>query len=196
MDGLKEYRSNEITIINSPPFIRKAHISPERPKVHSTLKVDIQAEDFDNDHISYIYEWTYNGRFAGEDRFLDREFKRGDTVSVKATPFDGEASGRGVKIDSMIYNSLPAVIDTDPVFDGKVYQYQVSATDPDGDSLTYKINKGPGSMSIGSATGLVKWEVPEKDFGMHEYEVLISDGNGGKLIIPLTVHIGVEQKSG
>jgi hypothetical protein len=196
MDGLKEYRSNEITIINSPPFILKANISPQMPRVTSTLKVDIKAEDFDNDSISYSYKWTYNGRFAGEDRFLDREFRRGDTVSVEVTPFDRDASGRGVKLDSMIFNSLPAVIETDPVFDGKVYQHQVSATDPDGDSLTYKINKGPEGMSIGPATGLVKWEVNERDFGTYEFEVLISDGNGGKLVVPLTVTIGLEEKSG
>jgi hypothetical protein len=195
MDGLKEYRSNEISIINSPPFIFKANISPQRPRVTSTLKVDIKAEDFDNDHISYRYKWTYNGRFAGEDRFLDREFRRGDTISVEVTPFDGKASGRGVKLDSMIFNSLPAVIETDPVFDGKVYQYQVSATDPDGDSLIYKIHKGPEGMSIGSASGIVKWEVTESGFGTHEFEVLISDGNGGELIVPLTVTLGLEEKN-
>src|SRR5207244_11376703 len=40
---------------------------------------------------------------------------------------------------------------------GQPYQYQVSATDPNGSPISYVLNSGPIGMSIDAASGLLGW---------------------------------------
>ena len=58
---------------------------------------------------------------------------------------------------------------------GREYQYQVVASDPDGDQLVYTMVKGPAGMSIDPKTGLIVFK-PTKA-GTHEVEITVSDGN-------------------
>jgi hypothetical protein len=137
----KEFHSNEIIIKNTPPVIQKARLSPEIPRISSIIKVDVKAEDIDGDQIDFKYTWTRNGTFVSEESILDTELKRGDTITVEVTPFDDEDRGNKIVLNSMIFNSLPVVSESKPVFDGKIYQHGVIADDPDGDLLTYKLEQ-------------------------------------------------------
>ncbi len=185
----KEYQSNVISLKNTPPVMGNSNILPERPKVNSTLTVTVKATDADNDIVGYIYKWTLNGRFAGEESFLEAEFKRGDLITLDVTPFDRDDSGKGIRLSTKIYNSVPVLSEAEPSFDGKYYKYQINATDPDNDMLTYKLRKGPDGMNLDSNNGLVTWEVKPEDEGRHDIEVSITDDNGGKIIIPFTTRI-------
>ena len=44
-------------------------------------------------------------------------------------------------------------------FDGSVYTYQVKATDPDEDKLTYSLKSAPAGMTIDPKTGAIQWNV-------------------------------------
>lgn len=60
------------------------------------------------------------------------------------------------------------VITSQPVTTGDTaspYQYAFSATDPDGDTLTYSLASGPASMTIDPGTGLVEWQ-PTEDYAL------------------------------
>jgi hypothetical protein len=48
------------------------------------------------------------------------------------------------------------------------YTYQATATDPDGDSLTYALNSGPPGMLIDPVTGLVQW-TPTAESSSHTW---------------------------
>ena len=185
----KEFHSNVISLKNTPPVMGNSNILPERPKVNSTLTAQVKATDVDNDIVTFSYKWTLNGKFAGEDSFLEAEFKRGDLIAVTVTPFDRDDSGKGIRLSTKIYNALPVLSETEPSFDGKHYKYQMNATDPDNDMLTYKLRKGPNGMDLDSNTGLVTWEVKPEDEGLHDVEVSITDNNGGEIIIPFTTRI-------
>jgi hypothetical protein len=185
----KEFHSNVISLKNTPPVMGNSNILPERPKVNSTLTAQVKATDVDNDIVTFSYKWTLNGKFAGEDSFLEAEFKRGDLIAVTVTPFDRDDSGKGIRLSTKIYNALPVLSETEPSFDGKHYKYQMNATDPDNDMLTYKLRKGPNGMDLDSNTGLVTWEVKPEDEGLHDVEVSITDSNGGEIIIPFTTRI-------
>jgi hypothetical protein len=185
----KEFHSNVISLKNTPPVMGNSNILPERPKVNSTLTAQVKATDVDNDIVTFSYKWTLNGKFAGEDSFLEAEFKRGDLIAVTVTPFDRDDSGKGIRLSTKIYNALPVLSETEPSFDGKYYKYQMNATDPDNDMLTYKLRKGPNGMDLDSNTGLVTWEVKPEDEGLHDVEVSITDSNGGEIIIPFTTRI-------
>jgi len=71
------------------------------------------------------------------------------------------------------------VITSIPVTTAKVgveYSYNVFATDPNGDSLTYSLLAYPNGMIINSTTGLITWIPTENQVREYEIEVEVSDG--------------------
>jgi len=57
---------------------------------------------------------------------------------------------------------------------GEAYTYDVAATDPDGDTLTYSLLAAPTGMTINSSTGLINW-IPTAA-GSFGVTVKVSDG--------------------
>ncbi|MBA7574668.1 DUF1565 domain-containing protein [Candidatus Atribacteria bacterium 1244-E10-H5-B2] len=57
---------------------------------------------------------------------------------------------------------------------GVVYLYDVNATDPEGDVLTYSLTKKPVGMIINPSTGLISWT--PKQIGANAVIVKVSDG--------------------
>jgi len=55
----------------------------------------------------------------------------------------------------------------------ELYTYNVDATDPDGDALTYSLDVKPSGMTIDSATGLIEW-TPAAE-GDYDVVVKVSD---------------------
>ncbi len=58
-----------------------------------------------------------------------------------------------------LFNSSP-VIESDPVTtakEGAAYTYDVEATDPNGDTLTYSLTTSPTGMTINSINGVISW---------------------------------------
>lgn len=69
------------------------------------------------------------------------------------------------------------IITSDPVKTadvGVAYTYNVNATDPDEDTLTYSLVTKPTGMSISSTTGLINW-IPTAE-GNYAVVVKVSDG--------------------
>ncbi len=75
----------------------------------------------------------------------------------------------GLAISGVVLASDPPVL----------YAYQVEASDPDGDALSYSLIEGPPGMVIDSESGLIEWWVTSKDLGSHGVTVEVEDGKGG-----------------
>ena len=76
-------------------------------------------------------------------------------------------------------NHRPTINSTPPTTAtvGITYNYQVMATDADGDSLAYSLNTAPDErMVIEVNTGLIIWTPTEEQVGEQEVEVEVSDG--------------------
>jgi hypothetical protein len=153
------------------------------------MQVNVKANDVDNDTVSYKYRWALNGRFAGEESYLEGDIKRGDEVTVSITPFDGEDSGRPIHLESIVQNSLPVFSENQPFFKGDTYEYHVKATDPDNDTLVYTLLEKPDGMIIDSSSGIIKWKVGMENEGIYDIKVSIKDNNGGEIIVPFTTTI-------
>jgi len=192
IQGKKELVSNEISIRNTPPLIHKARIYPTRPVASSNIIVEASAEDADGDYISFKYNWTHNGNFAGEDSSLEKEVKRGDVISVTVTPVDNEGAGNSVTLESSIVNSLPEITEGPHQFNGTLYKYQISAADPDGDDLSYTLEEGPEGMNVDPSSGIITWEAGPADAGIYDFKVSVSDNHGGKILVPLTTVISAQ----
>jgi hypothetical protein len=59
---------------------------------------------------------------------------------------------------------------------GFVYSYDVNATDPDGDTLTYTLSVAPSGMNIDYTTGIISWSPSSLQLGDNEVIVRVSDG--------------------
>jgi len=78
-----------------------------------------------------------------------------------------------------LFNSSP-VIESTPVTttkEGAEYTYDVEATDPNGDTLTYSLTVSPTGMTINSTTGIISWTPTESQIGENEVVVEVSDGS-------------------
>jgi len=78
-----------------------------------------------------------------------------------------------------LFNSSP-IIESDPVTtakEGANYTYDVEATDPNEDTLTYSLTVSPTGMTINSTTGVISWTPTESQIGENEVVVEVSDGS-------------------
>jgi hypothetical protein len=176
----KEILSDSVRIRNASPEISKVTIMPEIFKPGDTLSVEVSGSDIDGDEVDVSYEWIKNGEPAGSEKKIAGTLSRGDKVSVKIIPFDGEVYGRPAILKREIRN-LPPMISEDKKFIVKddLYTYQVKAVDPDGDTLSYALDPAPAGMTIDQLTGLIRWNIPANFEGKASFAVLVSDGNGG-----------------
>ena len=187
----KEIISNIIEIKNAPPELSRVKIMPEIFKPGDTLNVEASGSDIDEDPVTITYEWMKNGEPAGNGKRLEIPLKRGDKISIKVTPYDGEVYGTSVVLQREIQNMPPMITeDKNFNFDGKIYTYQVKATDPDGDPLIYNLKQAPKGMVI-DKTGLITWKVSEKESGRFPVTVQVTDGHGGEVLYNLDITIGI-----
>lgn len=61
---------------------------------------------------------------------------------------------------------------------GAPYRYQVTTSDPDGDSVSVTVESGPAGLTI-SRTGLVTWFPTTEQMGPNPVTLQANDGNGG-----------------
>ncbi len=79
----------------------------------------------------------------------------------------------------------PPVINSDPserIRLGDRYYYDVNATDPEGDAITYSLSAAPEGMTIDSNIGAIEWEPVEAQLGKHKIEIVALDGQGGSTV--------------
>jgi hypothetical protein len=191
----KEILSNIIEINNSPPEISRVKILPEVFKPGDTLYVEASGTDIDGDEVTISYEWTKNGEPAGNSKQINTPLKKGDKIDIKITPYDGESYGRSIILHRQIANSPPVISENKNYnFNGNIYTYQMQAVDPDGDALTFLLKSAPSGMTVDSASGLIKWNVPPEFKGKAPFTVSVTDGHGGEALQSLTLEIEPEMK--
>lgn len=182
--------SNIIKIKNSPPRADDIKILPEVFRPGDTLSVKVEAVDIDGDDVTVSYEWTKNSEPAGKGRQIDIPLKKGDRFSVRISFFDGEDYGPPVILRREIKNLPPMIAeDNEFNFDGKVYSFQVRASDPDDDPLAFSLESAAEGISIDPETGVVTWNVPADFTGKVPVTVSVTDGQGGKATREITLII-------
>jgi hypothetical protein len=177
----KEVLSDIVHIVNTPPEIVGSKFIPDVVKQGDALGIDAVGNDVDGDSITILYEWTLNGAPAGKGQSIEGTLKRGDKITVRVTPYDGEAYGRGVFLNREIANWPPVFVEHKEFsFDGSVYTYQAKATDSDGDPLTFTLASAQAGMTIDPSTGVLTWKVPPDFKGKTSVMLIVSDGHGGR----------------
>jgi hypothetical protein len=186
-DGKSEsapYRTKKVLVGNTPPEVRSVSAENPEPKVGEVVKLKIEAFDADDDSIDYTYRWWRNTTLVSEgyqSELPTEGFARSDTVVVEVTPHDRTGPGRPLMSNQIIMANAPPTITSKPpreVPSGR-YQYLVTATDADRDTLSYKLEKAPTGMTIEKSTGLILWPLSVGMSGSYHVRVLVEDGQNG-----------------
>ena len=96
-------------------------------------------------------------------------------VSIAVTVMGGCLNLEGI----LPFLNKPPVIISEPIINAtedQLYLYQVEASDPNGDTLTYTFTIKPEGMDINSESGLISWIPTNNQVGTHQIIVEISDG--------------------
>jgi hypothetical protein len=181
-------------VLNKPPLIAKFNAEPQTPVVGDTVRAEVETLDRDGDAVTVDYQWVKNNVLLEETSnalLLSGGFKRGDKISVKATPDDGKVKGTSLTVVISIANASPVVKGVPEPFKlaGDLYTYQVKATDPDGDELTYALKEAPDGMTIDPKKGFIQWKVPPRVSGTSSHIVSVTDGQGGETTATITLDI-------
>lgn len=89
----------------------------------------------------------------------------------------GSSGGGGLPIAGGTGNSAPVFSSTPPTnaVEGQLYSYQATATDANGDPLTWSLGIAPSGMSV-NAGGLVTWTPSAGQLGNHDVSLSVNDG--------------------
>jgi hypothetical protein len=178
-----------VVITNGPPEVTMVNLDPENAVVGAIVSATPSGTDPDGDPITYTYQWRVNGNPVGapggERTFSTEGLRKNDIISATVTYSDGTAGGVPVGSNSVrLLNRGPKIISSAPLdMTTGLYVYQVTAKDPDGDALTYRLDRFPAGMAIDGSSGLIRWE-PEKGqmfTGRNEVavSVTVDDRDGG-----------------
>ena len=80
---------------------------------------------------------------------------------------------------------------------GVMYSFQPTATDADGDALTFSLSGAPSWLKVNSATGLVSGTPTNADIGVDAGIVLqVSDGSSVVSLAPFTINVAAAAAGG
>ncbi len=185
-----------VILLSSNVLAGNAIISPQNPTSGQDLTCTYS--NMAPSSYSWDYEFHWYKNDAEESALTETDFtdfkndpssslsgslvKAGDRWACKvydwltfAVVQDGVAS---VTVQKKV-NRAPIITST-PITtatENQLYSYDVEATDPDGDALTYLLATQPSGMSVNSATGLITWTPDLTQAGSHNVVVEVSDGS-------------------
>jgi hypothetical protein len=186
-DGVVEgapFRSIPTSVVNTAPIISNVDVEFDHQGQGRRMMAKVDVIDPDHDSVSLKYRWRKNETVVkeGEDNTFDlASVTAADTLHVDVTASDGNPDGSStVSQRFALSNSAPTIISTpSKSATGGAYEYQVKASDPDGDPITYKLEEGPPGMSIVEQTGQIRWIVTPDAHGTYRIKVVAQDNRGG-----------------
>lgn len=173
-----------VTNPNVPPVAQDQSLSLAED---TSISIPLAATDADGDALSYTMVGTPNHGVltsSGLDTLIytpSANFNGSDSFTFFAN--DGQLISNSATVFLTVtpVNDPPVIMSTALLTaqENIAYSTTVTATDIDGDALTYSLVSGPIGMVINSATGFIDW-LPGLDMsGDHSVTVAVSDGQGG-----------------
>ncbi|TVP58438.1 MAG: hypothetical protein EA349_04605 [Halomonadaceae bacterium] len=166
--------------INEPPVITST--PPANAKVGETYRYQVVAQDPESEPLSYFLGQAPSGMTLSATGLL--QWTPGSsqsgthTVSVQVQDPYGASATQSFTLNVSAENRPPvfqgAPTTTTPV--GQAYQSPMTATDPDGDALTWALVNAPAGMTINTSTGKLTWVPGENQIGTHQVSLTVSDG--------------------
>ncbi|MFZ4701373.1 MAG: putative Ig domain-containing protein, partial [Candidatus Methylumidiphilus sp.] len=141
----------------------------------------LTATDADNNTLAYSLATSPNGMTINPTTGLIQWTlpSTGGSFAVTVKVSDGNG-GTASQSFQLALNHNPQIT-SQPVTtgeEGQAYNYQVTATDADNNTLAYSLTAAPNGMTINASNGLIQWTQPTLG-GPFNVTVLVGDGIGG-----------------
>ncbi|MEE3663101.1 tandem-95 repeat protein [Brenneria sp. g21c3] len=185
-----------VTAVNDAPVTADQSLTtPEDTPISGA----ISASDVDGDELSYtVGEAPKNGTLTldaatGEYTYTPASnFNGSDSFSVTVADGQGGTTVSTVNIGVTAVNDAPVTADqTVTTTEDTPVAGQITASDVDGDELSYTVGEQPknGSLTLDAATGEYTYTPASNFNGSDTFTVTVADGQGGT--VSSTVSIGV-----
>jgi RHS repeat-associated protein len=157
---------SRLATVSTPYQYAATAIDPEGEAVHFALAA--APDGMTIDPASGVVQWTPALSQVG-----------GNDITVTATDTAGNVATQNFVITVAGTNRAPLItsVPVTAATAGLPYRYDLQATDPDGDPLSYRIDTGPQGMAI-DASGRVAWSPGVADVGTQHVTINVSDNRG------------------
>lgn len=179
---------------STAPRIVTLDLSPRLPVTGDRVRAIVKTTGTEENPVSVEYQWSHNDQPVSGDSdtlYLNpAEFKRGDKITLKVVPYNSDRRGTPMTIVFTLADAAPVIKSSTAsiMFDGTTYTYQVKASDPDGDPVSFSLVTAPEGMTI-NQTGHIRWTVPAGVKGQIPVTVSVTDGQGGETLQNFTLEI-------
>ena len=170
-----------ISATNNPPIID--YFMPTGEEViideNNSKYFEIGASDPENDVLTYSWKFDDVEVSNSNNYTYDADFDSAGNYNVTVTVSDGELStSQSWNLTVNNVNRRPAITSSPitSIDERETYSYQVTAFDPDTDTIYYALLKKPENMSINSTSGLITWNTTSEDIGEHNISIMATDG--------------------
>jgi hypothetical protein len=194
--GEENLSTAEVVVVNALPTVVGARIEPKAPTNGGTVRVIAEGDDPDGDPVTFKYKWYVNDLLiSGDtDSMILKDVKKGSWVHVAVTSNDGFGDGAWMYSPRYQVVNAPPVVKNPPpteVPPSRLLKHTIVAEDPDGDPLTYVLEKSPPGVLLEGST--LTWQVPSEFIGKNaEITVLVSDNDAGSTRV--TFNLTVREK--
>jgi RHS repeat-associated protein len=190
IDGQGGFATQSFTItvraVNTPPNVTST--PPTFASIGNQYSYAVRATDIDGDSLTFAPITMPTGMTIDSPSGLIRWTPAANQLGSLSVAFrvDDGQGGAATQFYTLVVTATaannPPVITSNPNFVATVdlsYQYNVTATDADGDTLTYQLQNPPAGMAINATTGVVTWTPTAAQLGTHTITVAAIDGQAG-----------------
>ena len=132
---------------NRLPVISSVALSPNPIALNAPVAIFVDADDPDDDPLTFRHRWFVNGRLLPDytgPLLPARVLKKGDSVMVEVTPFDGKKEGAPMQSTAVQVGNTPpevagVLLEPAEVHVGDTVRVQLQAKDVDDDDIHYSV---------------------------------------------------------
>lgn len=187
------YHAKANTAPNAPSIVGPGEGSPG-----AEYGFNISANDPDSDQVRYLVDWESDGIVDYESELFDsgtiklvtHAFVPAGIFTIEATAqdaFGAQSSSTIFSVTVSEVNNLPVLspVGDQTIFENQEASFGVSATDLDGDTLSYSILDIPSGATYTQKTFeerifyLFEWTPSGEQSGVYQVVFMVDDGEGG-----------------
>jgi cellulose biosynthesis protein BcsQ len=174
-----------VTPVNDAPVATGRDVTIQEDK-SATIDVLPHSSDVDNDvlTVAAVSQGIHGAVTINEDGTLtytpEANFYGGDAFIYTVSDGKGGTGTATVNVTVTEVNDRPVITSTPntTAAAGVLYTYDAEALDHDAaDTLAYSLIAKPAGMSVGSATGSIRWTPSNAEVGSHDVILRVTDGH-------------------
>jgi RHS repeat-associated protein len=186
---------NASSLINHAPFIASTPVLTTN--ANKLYQYNLNASDADNDVLFWALDKAPKGMSIdpkqGTLRWIPQSNQLGDNeVVVRVQDAQGGYSTQTFTLRVTGINAPPQITSTPDTRAsvGQSYRYQIAATDPENNPLSFSLGQHPTGMLIDAVTGQISWNPDATQLGLQDVTVQVIDSEGAQATQKFIVQVG------